>query len=258
MGSAVSLRKSKAVGNWVIAETKNPFELALGKKERTCLRETFQKLADPKEIVGNIFVKIVNDIAPELKKVFGVERVPKTAMLKMPKLGGHVVWFTELLDQLTNMLGYTENVLGAWQLARKTGRAHSCQPFLELNQHHDKNYFALVGGTFIDEFIPYLNGEKEETGPDTKKVRFAFTYSVTMISDVWRRFFNVLVVQMTKSFEQERKKRTSLISQKTLAPHQYAEENERKKKIQEKQNEIENTSTVLETKKTEELLEDPF
>lgn len=33
-------------------------------------------------------------------QVFGVERSPKAAMLKMPKLGGHVAWFTDLLDQV--------------------------------------------------------------------------------------------------------------------------------------------------------------
>lgn len=58
------------------------------------------------------------------------------------------------------MIGYTGNLLGAWQLARKTGRAHSRQSFLEMNQNKEKNYFAIVGNTFIDEFIPYLNGEK--------------------------------------------------------------------------------------------------
>lgn len=260
MGSAASSpKKKKAIGSWVSSESENPFELAFVKKERTCLRETFQKLADPKEIVGNIFVEIVNDIAPELKKVFGVERSPKAAMLKMPKLGGHVAWFTDLLDQLTNMIGYTENLLGAWQLARKTGRAHSRQQFLEMNQHREKNYFALVGDTFIDEFIPYLNGEKDEPSlDDKKKVRFASTYSSAMITDVWRRFFNVLVAQMTESFEQERKKRTNMISQKTLAPHQQAEENVRKKKkMEERRSEIENAA-VVECKKTEELLEDPF
>jgi hypothetical protein len=33
-----------------------------------CLRETWQKINDPKELVGLIFVDIVADHAPELKK----------------------------------------------------------------------------------------------------------------------------------------------------------------------------------------------
>ncbi|VDK79176.1 unnamed protein product [Anisakis simplex] len=59
------------------------------------------------------------------------------------------------------MLGYTENLLGAWQLVRKTGRAHTKQPFLGENQNSQQNnYFALVANVFIVEFIPYLTGEK--------------------------------------------------------------------------------------------------
>ncbi|EPB66972.1 hypothetical protein ANCCEY_13942, partial [Ancylostoma ceylanicum] len=57
------------------------------------------RLDEPKEIVGIIFVDIVNDIEPDLKKVFGVDRAPKAAMLKMPKFGGHVARFTDLIDQ---------------------------------------------------------------------------------------------------------------------------------------------------------------
>ncbi|VDO25172.1 unnamed protein product [Brugia timori] len=226
MGNAAgSIKRSKSIGTWISSECENPFEIAFVKKERTCLRESFQKLEDPKEIIGIIFVKILNDIAPELKKPFGVERSPKATMPKMPKLGGHIVRFTDCLDQLTNMIGYTENLIGAWQLARKTGRAHSKQSFLEMNQNEEKNYFAVVGNTFIDEFIPYLNGEKEEPSQDKKRVRFASTYSVTMISDVWRRFFTILVAQITESFEQERKKHNKIIDKKTLAPHQLSEQN---------------------------------
>lgn len=58
------------------------------------------------------------------------------------------------------MIGHTENLLGAWHLVRKIGRAHSRQMFLEVNQSEAKNYFAIVGNTFIDDFIPYLIGEK--------------------------------------------------------------------------------------------------
>ncbi|KAM3718594.1 Glycine--tRNA ligase beta subunit [Dirofilaria immitis] len=196
MGNAVGLsRKSKIIGSWIGSESENPFEIAFVRKERLCLRETFQ--------------------------AFGVERSPKATMIKMPKLGGHIARFADCLDQLTNMLGYTENLLGAWQLARKTGRAHSRQSFLEMNQNEGKNYFAIVGNTFIDEFIPYLNGEKQEPNQkDKKRVRFASPYSVTMINDVWRRFFTISVAQITESFEQERRKRKKINSQKTLAPHQ--------------------------------------
>ncbi|VDM97495.1 unnamed protein product, partial [Onchocerca ochengi] len=153
--------------------------------------------------------------------VFGVERSPRAAMLKMPKFGGHIARFADCLDQLTSMIGYTENLLGAWQLARKTGREHSRISFLEINQNNEKNYFAIVGNTFISEFIPYLSGEKDKPNEDDKKrVRFVSPYSVTMIADVWRRFFTILVAQMTESFEQERRKHNKIISQKTLAPHQ--------------------------------------
>lgn len=62
-------------------ESENPFEVNLTKKDRTLLRETFQasnfltkikvfqRLDEPKEVIGNIFVEIVNDIEPNLKKV---------------------------------------------------------------------------------------------------------------------------------------------------------------------------------------------
>ncbi|VDM39606.1 unnamed protein product [Toxocara canis] len=232
MGSALCSPKKKVVGSWVSSETENPFELNFNKRERVCLRETFQKLADPKELIGAIFVDIVNDTAPELKKVFGVDRAPKAAMLKMPKLGGHVARFTDLIDQLTNMVGYTENVLGAWQLVRKTGRAHTKQYFLETNQSaRGTNYFALVANTFILEFTPYLTGEKEEPNVDEKKkVRFASTYTSTMISDVWARFFKVITAQLTDAFELELHKQSNALSQKALAPHQHVEDDVRKRR----------------------------
>uniref|UniRef100_A0A915PR04 Uncharacterized protein n=1 Tax=Setaria digitata TaxID=48799 RepID=A0A915PR04_9BILA len=196
MGNAAgSSRGRRSLSSWAGSVSENPFEMAFVKKERTCLRETFQ--------------------------VFGVERSPKATMPKMPKLGGHIARFTDCLDQLTNMIGYTENLLGAWQLARKTGRAHCRQLFLEMNQSEEKNYFAIVGNTFIDEFIPYLSAEKVEPSHiDRKRVRFASTYSVAMITDVWRKFFTILIAQITESFEQERKKRSKIINWRTLAPHQ--------------------------------------
>ncbi|VDK21881.1 unnamed protein product [Anisakis simplex] len=80
-----------------------------------------------------------------------------------------------------------------------------------------------------------------------------------MISDVWRRFFNILIAQLTDSFEHESNKQSNVLSQKTLAPHQHIEDDVRKrKKIQEKQSEMENTASNAENKKPEELFEDPF
>nr|CDJ85561.1 CRE-GLB-12 protein [Haemonchus contortus] len=147
-------------------QTPQRYEIRVVFVHRNCLvfvrrLSQFKKLDDPKDIVGLIFVDIVNDIAPELKKVFGVERAPKAGMLKMPKFGGHVARFTELIEQTTTMLGFTENLSGAWQLVRKTGRIHVKQSFLEQNQNQlEKNYFDVVLTTFIECFIPYLTGEK--------------------------------------------------------------------------------------------------
>ncbi|EYB84162.1 hypothetical protein Y032_0322g2449 [Ancylostoma ceylanicum] len=131
-----------------------------------------KRLDEPKEIVGIIFVDIVNDIEPDLKKVFGVDRAPKAAMLKMPKFGGHVARFTDLIDQTTSMLGFTENLSGAWQIVRKTGRIHVKQGFLEQNQNQlEKNYFEVVMNIFIERFIPFLTGEQIYTygGEDKEK-----------------------------------------------------------------------------------------
>ena len=76
----------------------------------------FQRLDDPKEVIAIIFVDIVNDIEPDLKKVwnkrqngeeqngdlqvFGVDRVPKAAQSKMPKFGGHIARLADLIDQV--------------------------------------------------------------------------------------------------------------------------------------------------------------
>lgn len=57
------------------------------------------------------------------------------------------------------MIGSTENLTGAWQLARKTGRLHAKVPFLEANQNQmNKNYFAIVNDAFLEQFVPYLSG----------------------------------------------------------------------------------------------------
>uniref|UniRef100_A0A1I7YWT2 GLOBIN domain-containing protein n=1 Tax=Steinernema glaseri TaxID=37863 RepID=A0A1I7YWT2_9BILA len=246
--------QKKAVGSWVNNDSENPFEHSFTKKERICLRETYQRLQDPKEIIGRIFLDIVNDVAPEVKKVFGVERVPRPNMLKMPKLGGHVARVNDIFDQTTSMLGYTENVLGAWQLIRKTGRAHTKQQFLleNLNQL-EKNYFQVVIDYFQEQFLPYLTGEKE--GQERKKVRFAQNYTTILIEDVWKRFFSILIAQMTDSFEQERTKVNQAQTRKALTPHLMPDGSKKKQKESQSQSEQE---PEIKEKEPEQMYEDPF
>ncbi|VDM55601.1 unnamed protein product [Angiostrongylus costaricensis] len=123
----------------------------------------FQRLDDPKEIVGMIFLDIVYEIEPDMKKAFSIKQVPKAGMLRMPKFGGHISRFTELLDKTTNMLGFTENLAGALQLVRKSGRAHTSQGYLEANQHNfERNYFEIVMNVFNERFIPFLTGQEEK------------------------------------------------------------------------------------------------
>ena len=87
-------------------------------------------------------------------QLFGVDRAPKATMLKMPKFGGHVSRMADFLEQMTSMLGFTENIVGAWQLARKTGRLHVKVSFLQENQNQlEKNYFTIVTDYFIEQFI---------------------------------------------------------------------------------------------------------
>ncbi len=64
----------------------------------------FQRLNDPKELIGSIFVDIVADVCPDFKKVFGVAWAPKVSMLKMPKCGGHVARMAEFFEQITLMV----------------------------------------------------------------------------------------------------------------------------------------------------------
>ena len=167
-------------------------------------------------------------------------------MLKMPKFGGHVSRMTDFLEQMTSMLGFTENIVGAWQLARKTGRLHVKVSFLEENQNQlEKNYFTIVTDYFIGQFIGYLTGDKEEPNPapkeDDKKVRFATNYSTQQITETWRRFFTLIGNQFTESFEIERQKSLSSESKKTLAPHQhYKEEADKKKRIKVNLNRLQN------------------
>ncbi|KAK0393606.1 hypothetical protein QR680_000305 [Steinernema hermaphroditum] len=251
--------QKKAVGSWVNNESENPFEHSFTKKERICLRETYQRLHDPKEIIGKIFLDIVNDVAPEVKKVFGVERVPRPNQLKMPKLGGHVARVTDIIDQTTSMLGYSENVLGAWQLIRKTGRAHTKQTFLleNLNQL-EKNYFQVVIEYFQEQFLPYVTGEKEEPLPEgqqNRKNRLNHNYTIVLIEDVWRRFFNIIIAQMTDSFEQERTKVNQAQTKKALTPHLMPDGS--KKKPKESQSQAEPEQEIKE-KEPEQMYEDPF
>lgn len=57
------------------------------------------------------------------------------------------------------MLGFTENLIGAWQLVRKTGRLHAKVAFLEENLNQlEKNYFVIIDDVFIEQLIPYLTG----------------------------------------------------------------------------------------------------
>ncbi|TMS33227.1 hypothetical protein L596_000989 [Steinernema carpocapsae] len=235
---------------------KNLYQFKHYKKQKLIV----QRLQDPKEIIGKIFVDIVVDIAPEVKKVFGVERVPRPNMLKMPKLGGHVARVTDIIEQTTMMLGYSDNVLGAWQLIRKTGRAHTKQTFLleNLNQL-EKNYFQIVIDYFQEQFVPYVTGEKEETLPDDqerKKPRFAQNYTPALVEDVWKRFFNILIAQMTDSFEQERTKVNQAHTKHALTPHLMPDDN-KKKKSQERPSEVEPEQEIPE-KEPEQMYEDPF
>ncbi|KAK6038847.1 hypothetical protein COOONC_23648, partial [Cooperia oncophora] len=201
---------------------------------------SFQRLGDPKDIVGLIFVDIVNDIAPELKKGIwcGSNTDRQSNTVKCPILWRHSGF---RFHRTTNMLGFTENVSGAWQLVRKTGRIHVKQSFLEQNQNQfEKNYFDVVMTPFIENFIPYLTGEKVmpvQGDNEKKKVRFAQTYTPAQVTDVWKRFFGVIAAQMTDSFRVERQQNTN---------------------VKEKQSEIENTASSQEPKKEEQMFEDPF
>ncbi|KAL3090328.1 hypothetical protein niasHS_006780 [Heterodera schachtii] len=255
--------------SWVSNENENPFERSFAKKERICLRETFQRLADPKEVIGLIFVDFVNEICPELKRLFGVDRAPKATMLKMPKLGGHVARMADFIEQMTLMIGFTENLVGAWQLVRKTGRLHAKVPFLEQNQSQmGRNYIAMVNDYFIVNFVPFLTGEKSDPSAEAnkgdeaaerKRARLCHTnYSQQTVAEVWRRFFTLCTAQMTEAFEFERQKCLNADNQKTLAPHQHAEEAERRRRINiEKANELEALPQPKD-RRQEELFEDPF
>lgn len=96
---------------------------------------------------------------------------------------------------------------------------------VENQNQLEKNYFAIICDSFINEFIPYLSGEKADptcTNQDdkAKKVRFAQNYSTQQIVDVWKRFLKVVCEQLTEAFEIERQKGLNADNQKTLAPHQ--------------------------------------
>jgi hypothetical protein len=147
---------------------------------------------------------------------------------------------------------------------------HTQQAFLDENQQNPDatnphlNYFELVANAFIRQLIPYLSGEIAETlppGVQRKKFRNANTYSSQMVVGVWQRLFTIVIEQLTDAFAHERRKKTNANNQKALAPHQHVEEEVRKrKKVHERQIEIENTATnaSVENKPLEELFEDPF
>ncbi|PAV81160.1 hypothetical protein WR25_18634 [Diploscapter pachys] len=136
--------------------------------------------------------------------------------------------------------------------------------FLEQNQNQfEKNYFEVLLNVFIERFIPYVTGEQQlptKGGEEKKKVRFAQSYAPAYIVEVWKKFFNILIAQMTDSFELERTKQHNAQNQKALAPHQHIEQSERKKKrVQEKASEIENTASSYEAAIQQETMhEDPF
>ncbi|KAI6172183.1 hypothetical protein M3Y98_00944700 [Aphelenchoides besseyi] len=285
-------KKRITTSSWIASESENPFETNFTKKERVCLRETFQRIQDPKEIIGRIFVDLITDTCPELKKMFGVDRVPKTNMLKMPKSNrlnlssedtphvqvistNRLVAFSLARStaqfQMTSMLGFTENIIGAWQLVRKTGRLHCKVSFLVQNQNQlEKNYFSIIADAFIADFIPYVTGEKliskliESFSPiqlvliktRRKKVRFAQNYSTQQIHDVWKRFLIVVSNQLTESFEIERQKGLNPDYKQTQAPHQKVEEAEIKRKQQaERQSE---EAVIPNNERNEQMFEDPF
>lgn len=57
------------------------------------------------------------------------------------------------------MIGTTENLTGAWQMVKKTGRSHSNIPFLKKYQNQfEKNYFLIIIENLIIYLLPYLNG----------------------------------------------------------------------------------------------------
>lgn len=57
------------------------------------------------------------------------------------------------------MIGFTENLSGAWKLVQKTGRLHAKIPFMSENLNQlQKNYFIIVDDIFIEYLIPYLTG----------------------------------------------------------------------------------------------------
>jgi len=271
MGTCSSMCKPRTKivsSSWNYSENDNPFETSFTKKERICLRETFHRLCDPKEIIGKIFIDLVNDICPEFKKTFGVDFAPRANMIKMPKLGGHVSRMTDFLEQMTTMVGFVENLLGAWQLVRKTGRLHAKIPFLEQNQsqlENGRNYIAIVNSYLSEHFIPYLTQEKPETNIDPKKelekkkIRMSQVYTTIFIAEVWKRFLKVITAQMIEAFELERQKCLNANNQKMLAPHQHAEDEEkRRRQNAERQSELASQQQILEEKKEEELFEDPF
>ncbi|KAH7694440.1 CRE-GLB-12 protein [Aphelenchoides avenae] len=102
--------------------------------------------------------------------------------------------------------------------------------------------------------LPTVDDDAEK-----KKVRFAQNYTKQQIVDVWKRFFTVLCGQLTESFEFERQKCLNAENQRTLAPHQKAEEAQRKKRQNaEKQSEGETATTITNGRDTEEMFEDPF
>ena len=113
---------------------------------------------------------------------------------------------------------------------------------VHFSRHSEEvNYFWLYRNwTFLilklllcTSIVEHLNSFQElppAEGKEHKKVRFAQNYTTSQIADVWKKFLNIVISQMTDAFELERAKQKSAQTTKALAPHQHVEISERKKK----------------------------
>uniref|UniRef100_A0A914BV02 Globin family profile domain-containing protein n=1 Tax=Acrobeloides nanus TaxID=290746 RepID=A0A914BV02_9BILA len=268
MGSGACKPVKELSGSVVVSEYYNPFEKDFSKKEKMCLYESYKRLHNPKILIGSTFVYIIGKVAPELKKVFGLENTRENldTWLKRPVIGRQVSQVTTFFEHIVTMMGFTQNFMGAWLLVRKTGRLHAKIPFLHNNQNGlQTNYFTIFMVVIIREFIPYLTGEKLEPGTHVETCRekrqnefFKKNYSPEMITNVWTKFFNLIETQLTESFELEHARCINLDNRKIFAPHQHIELAEEKKrryleKLKEPQPVYIDTS-----KPKEELYADPF
>lgn len=237
-GSCISTVENEV--SVTVNEETNPYATSFTKKERDLLRDTWMQLTGNKQIIGGIMLEIM-DLAPELRPVFGVERVPRAAMLQMPKMGAHVTHFVEVFDQMTTYLGLTDNCLGAWQYIRKAGRAHASRvPFLAKNT--GKDYFELFCKALLRGMVPYLTGKatiEPEPGHEgkpndpQKRVRFSnANYNDYQIEVIWSRFMMVNAQELRNSFATEEKRINRQHATNIMVPQQGKEDEDRKMKKQ--------------------------